>query len=344
MSAKLVQVAAEVGVSVSTASRAFSRPDLLSLGTVQRVLEAADRLGYQPNRFARALITGRSMNLGLIVPDIANPFFPPLIKSAQQCARRHGYSLYLANGNEDPDEEQAVLKHFGGQVDGLVLCSPRIAVNRVRELVDDLPVVLVNRVAKDMPSVLIDTTTGMREAVDHLSALGHQEIVYVAGPRRSWSNSERLRAVRDQCTHSDIRLHVVGPYVSSREAGFHAAERILATQATAVIAFDDLLAVGVCSGLSSAGLVIPRDMSVIGCDDVVAEHALPALTSIGGGADIAGQVGVEMLLSILAQPIAAYHSRTTLSTSLVLRSSTAAPPPGQVRLAQAGSRLEAVRK
>jgi len=339
MSAKLSQVAAEVGVSVSTVSRAFSRPDLLSPSTVQRVSEAANRLGYQPNRFARALITGRSMNLGLIVPDIANPFFPPLIKSAQQCARTHGYSLYLANGNEDPVEERAVIEDFGGQVDGLVLCSPRISVNRVRELVNNLPVVLVNRVAKDMPSVLIDTATGMRQAVDHLSALGHQEVVYVAGPRRSWSNSQRLKAMREQCAHSDIQLHVVGPYVSSREAGSQAAERILATQATAVIAFDDLLAVGVWAALSDAGLVIPDDMSIIGCDDVVAEHALPALTSIGGGADTAGQVAVDMLLSILERPIAGYHSRTTLSTRLVLRSSTAPPRAGQVRLAQSVLRM-----
>ena len=334
MSAKLTQVAAELGVSVSTVSRAFSRPELLSSSTVQRVLEVANRLGYQPNRFARALITGRSMNLGLIVPDIANPFFPPLIKSAQLCARSHGYSLYLANGNEDPDEERAVIEDFGGQVDGLVLCSPRISVKRVRELVKNLPVVLVNRVAKDMPSVLIDTATGMREAVDHLSALGHQDVVYVSGPSRSWSNSERLRAVRDQCARTHIRLHVVGPYVSSREAGGHAAQRILATEATAVIAFDDLLALGVCAGLSKAGLAIPGQMSVIGCDDVVAEHALPALTSIGDGAEIAGQVAVEMLLSILERPIAGYHSRTTLSTRLVIRSSTAAPRIGQSRLAR----------
>lgn len=322
MSAKLTQVAAEVGVSVSTVSRAFSRPELLSDATVARVMAAADRLGYQPNRFARALITGRSMNLGLIVPDIANPFFPPLIKAAQEAARSEGYSLYLANTNEDPEEEASVLAHLGSQVDGIVLCSPRTTVQRVHELAEGVPVVLVNRVARDMPAVLIDAATGMGEAVDHLADLGHRDLVYVAGPRRSWSNSERLKAVRAHCAERDIKLRVLGPYVSSREAGLEAAEQIIGTSATAVIAFDDLLAVGVLLGLTNAGLVIPRDMSIIGCDDVVAEYSVPALTSIGGGADIAGQVAVEVLLSILERPLAAYRSRTTLSTRLIVRSST----------------------
>ncbi|GAA2387675.1 LacI family DNA-binding transcriptional regulator [Dactylosporangium salmoneum] len=321
MAITLSQLAAELGLSTSTVSRAFSHPERLTAETVSRVLAAAQRHAYQPNRFAKALTTGKSMNIGLVVPDIANPFFPPLIKAAQHRARAHGYSVYVADGDENPKEEWNQLTHFAGHVDGVVLCSPRMSTTKLREIPAQDRVILVNREVPNMPCILIDSTVGMHQAVDHLVSLGHHEIAYIGGPARSWANTQRRKAVLERCRHHGLEPALLGPYVSTHEAGVDAARKLGRTAVTAAIAFDDVLAVGLVSGLQEAGLRVPEDLSVVGCDDVITEHTAPPLTSVSGGAATAGRVAVDALLSSFeGGSIGA--SRTVLPTELVVRRST----------------------
>src|SRR4051794_35337630 len=161
MAATIQQVAELAHVHVSTVSRVFSRPEMISAATRARVEQAAVELGWRPNPMARALITGQTRNIGVMVPDIANPFFPPLVKAAQREAWRWEHCLFLADSEENPEQEHAALLHLASQVDGLVLVSSRLPETTILELAAGHPVVLVNRTVPGISAVLIDSASGM---------------------------------------------------------------------------------------------------------------------------------------------------------------------------------------
>ena len=160
------------------------------------MLATAEHLGYRPNRAARALITGRTTNLGLIVADIANPFFPPMIKAAESQARLRDYHVFVADTDEDPAVEEELVRALAKQVDGILLCSPRMANSAIEQLAREVPLVVVNRVVAGLPAVVMDVAHGARQAIDHLVDLGHRELLYLGGPRSSWTNREIRRAAR----------------------------------------------------------------------------------------------------------------------------------------------------
>ncbi|MFB9724740.1 LacI family DNA-binding transcriptional regulator, partial [Planobispora longispora] len=175
-------VARASGVHVSTVSRTFSAPHLVNAETRNRVLAVAEGLGYRPNRAARALTTGRTHNLGLIVADIANPFFPPLIKAAQAQARERDYHVFVADTDEDPVLEQELIETLCKQVDGVLLCSPRLSNRVIERLRAQVPFVVVNRRVKGLATVLMDVGQGVRAAVAHLAELGHRQVGLLSGP------------------------------------------------------------------------------------------------------------------------------------------------------------------
>ena len=187
-------VATASGVHVSTVSRTFSSPHMVNADTRSRVLSTAERLGYRPNRAARALITGRTHNIGLIVADIANPFFPPLIKAAEAQARQRDYHVFVADSNEDPLVEEQLVRALAKQVDGVLLCSPRMGNHVIEELRRDVPVVVVNRLVEGSPTVVMDVGQGARAALEHLVGLGHRHVLLLAGPRGSWTSREIRRS------------------------------------------------------------------------------------------------------------------------------------------------------
>lgn len=250
-------VAAEAGVSRATVSRAFSQPHRLRPETVERVLEVARRLGYAVNPMAKALSTGRSGNLALVVPDIANPFFPPMIRAVERRADQAGYAVFLGHTDEDPAREDLLLTRFAKQVDGFVIASSRMTEADIRAHAERHPVVLINRDVSRIARVLIDTTQGVTQAVEHLAELGHRQIAYLGGPGRSWSNGERRRTVKRVGQKAGLSVAMVPARRSSYELGREAVPAILATGVTAVIAFDDLLAHGVLTGLAERGIDVP---------------------------------------------------------------------------------------
>src|SRR3954453_4347252 len=148
-------VARASGVHVSTVSRTFSAPHLVNSETRGRVLATAERMGYRPNRAARALITGRTGNIGLIVADIANPYFPPMIKAAESQARRRDYHVFVADTDEAPVVEEELGQAMAKQVDGILLCSPRMANSAIERLAREVPLVMVNRLVANLPAVLM---------------------------------------------------------------------------------------------------------------------------------------------------------------------------------------------
>ncbi len=317
------QVADAAGVARSSVSRAFTRPGMLLPETVERIMKAAEALGYVPNHTARALSTGRHGNIGLIVPDIANPFFPPLIQAAQHEADRSDFCIFLGNTGESPKQEDKLVGRFAGQVEGLVLASSRLSEDRIRAHAEKLPLVLINRDIAGIPRVLIDSSSGVRQAVEHLAKLGHRRIAYVSGPANSWSNKQRRAAIRSAATPAGIEVDIVAAALPSYESGRNVVQAILSTGATAAVAFDDVTAQGVLAGLSENHVSVPADFSLIGCDDVLGAVTFPALTSVSNRSVEAGRVAVSLLLDML-QSHAIRDVRCVLETHLVLRSTTTA--------------------
>src|SRR5690606_8790143 len=191
-----------------------------SPGTRERVLETVERLGYQPNRAARSLALGRTASLGLIVPDIANPFFAPFVKVVQARVREANYVLFLADTDEDPSTKVELALAMSQQVDGLILCSPRMPGRKLRTIAAKTPVVVANRLSRSVPSIALDFGPGVQQAVAHVHALGHRRCAYLSGPGGSWSNRQRLRAFTAHCESYGIELVVLGPYEPVFSGGY----------------------------------------------------------------------------------------------------------------------------
>ncbi|CAL8975444.1 HTH-type transcriptional regulator GalS [Cellulomonas sp. T2.31MG-18] len=326
MVATLQTVAARLGLDPSTVSRAFNEPERVSLRTRRRIAEVAEELGYRPNSAARALVTGRTDTIGVVVPDVANPVFPEFVKSAQAHAWGNGQAVLLAGTDESPDREREIVKRLLRQVDGLVLCSSRLDQEEITDLAAQTHLVLVNRRFPGVSAVLVDATDGVRQAMEHLVALGHRRIVYAAGPERSWSDAERRRLLAQQAERLRIDLVVVGPFVPTHEGGAGAAEAVRATGATAVVAYNDLMALGIQSALAVAGVAVPDDMSVMGVDDIsTSAISTPALTTIRVSMGAAGEASARLMAEVASGAVAD-PTVVTLSTQLVVRASTGHAP------------------
>ena len=318
-------VAGASGVHVSTVSRTFSAPHLVNAETRSRVLAAAEGMGYRPNRAARALITGRTGNVGLIVADIANPFFPPLIKAAESQARQRDCHVFVADTNEDPSVEEEVVQALAKQVDGIVLCSPRMSNAAIERLARDVPLVVVNRLVANLPAVVMDVAHGARTAIEHLAALGHRDIVLLGGPRGSWTNREIRRSAGTTARASGIALTILGPNAPTEHGGMAAAEQVYRTGATAVLAYNDLMAIGVMEGLHTLGVDVPREVSVVGIDDIALSRLVrPKLTTVATPTAAAGRAAVDMLLQYGDDRRTT--AQVTLQTILVTRDSTGPGP------------------
>lgn len=314
-------VAERAGVSVATVSRSYSAPDTVREATRSRVLEVATALGYRPNRAARGLITGRTGNIGVIVPDLANPYFQGVLKGAQARARDADYAVFIADGQESAAEEEALIAAMSKQVDGIVLCSSRLAPATLAGLEPAPAVVLLNRRVGGLSTVTVDSADGIRQAMAHLTALGHQRCAFLSGPRRSWSNQQRLRGLRA----ADADIVTIGPVAPQFEGGVDAAEQVLASGVTAVLAYNDLVAAGIISRLAQLGVEVPGDVSVVGFDDIpLAAMLTPALTTVAAPTAQAGAAAVDALLSRLEEPDAP-ATAWGLPATLVVRGSTAPP-------------------
>lgn len=318
MAVTIRDVAKASGVHVSTVSRAFSAPHLVNPETRTRVLAVAEDLGYRPNRAAQALTTGRTYNLGLIVADIANPFFPPLIKAAQAQARARDYYVFVADTDENPQAEEELIQTLSKQVDGVLLCSPRLANKTIERLHEEVPFVVVNRNVKGMPTVLMDVGEGARLAVEHLTGLGHRRIALVAGPAGSWTSKQMQEAVAGV---DGVDLVFLGPNSPTEQGGLAAAAGVAASGVTGVLAYNDLVAIGLIQGLAERGVRVPDDVSVIGVDDSVPGRLIrPRLTTIAMPTAAAGRMAVDLLLQSVDD--GGSVTVATLQTSLVVREST----------------------
>jgi LacI family transcriptional regulator len=321
-------VARLAGVSTASVSRVLAAPEQVRAETRRRVQAAAAQLGYRPNRIAQSLSTGRTGNIGLLVPDIANPFFPTIVKAAQARARELDSAVFIADTDEDPVLEVALIRQLAKQVDGFLLCAARAADEDLRSLSDGTPVVILNRRVGPIPSVIFDNFDAARQAVTHLVALGHRRIAFIAGPRTSWVNRERRRGLRAAAAAAGVDLVEIGNVSPTLDGGVAAADPLLATPATAAIAYNDLVALGVLARLRARGIEVPARISLVGFDDIpTTEFVDPPLTTAAGAKTQLGRAGVDLLMTLLReeQPPTSV-TRRVLPTQLIVRGSTTAPP------------------
>ena len=317
-------VARVAGVSVSTVSRALNKPDEVTPSTRDKVIETARGMGYRPNPAARHLITGKTGNIALIVPDLENPFFATVAKGVQSKARTSGYATVVADSDEDPSLEPDIVRDLTPQVDGVLLCSPRSPDSVIAQLAQECTLVLMNRQCGDIPMVMSDNLAGVRQAVVHLVALGHRRIAYAGGPTISWSNQQRLTALRaiteEQPEVELVELGSFQPYVSG---GIAAGDLVLASGVTAVLAYNDLVGFGILVRLRQRGARVPDDVSVVGVDDIpMSALTTPPLTSVGIPLVNCGRAGVDLLLGLVRDPSAPPTHHYDLSFRLAVREST----------------------
>jgi LacI family transcriptional regulator len=284
----MADVAREAGVSSMTVSRVINEKGEVSEATRERVLAVIEELGYRPSGIARGLATQRTGTLGLVVPDVANPFFADVARGVEHGAYAEGYNVFLCNTEEDPERELAVLKSLEEKrVDGLVLCSSRLEEAELRTVVSrHRKVVLVNRLLEgdSVGSVLIDDEKGGWLATRLLIEAGHRAIGYLSGPAVSHSGRQRAKGYRAALEDADVNCDVswvrhCPPMVAG---GQEVAHELLITQPeiSALFCYNDLVAVGALQACSELGRRVPDDVAVVGYDDIpLAALVTPALTT-----------------------------------------------------------------
>lgn len=327
MTVTLADVAAICGLSMSTVSRALSHPERVNAQTRSRIERTAKELGYVPSRVTRPRLSRRTATIGLIVPDIANPFFAVLAKAVQDRAWKKGYPVLLADTGERAADEVDRARTLGGRADGLILAAPRTDDARLREIAGSLPVALAGREVEGVAGVAIDEFTGMNEAVQYLVSLGHRGICYLSGPSRSWSDRRRRAAIGAACRAHGAELIELGPFEPQVQAGMRAADMIRFRGASAAVAYDDMIALGVIARLAERRVQVGREISVIGVDcGALPGAAYPTLTTVHLPAAEIGALAVDLLLDQL-DPVArgtadGRAARLRLESRLVIRGST----------------------
>ncbi|MGI5950701.1 MAG: LacI family DNA-binding transcriptional regulator [Brooklawnia sp.] len=278
---RIDDVAREAGVSIATVSRVLNGKGRVNPQMTELVRAAAERLGYRPNVLAQGLATGEYRTIGVVVPDLGNPYFTDILSTIVADAADDGFRVVISDARGSASDELNACLQYRPYVDGLIVVSPRMSAADLAVLAaEQLPVVLVNRHEPgiELPAVLADTRSATVELCRHLAELGHRRVAYIAGPESSWQNSERLAGLDDA-----RELGITSVVIASEgtiQAGHDAAEQALGANPTAILAFNDLAAIGVMTRLNELGLQVPRDISVAGFDDIeVARYVRPALTT-----------------------------------------------------------------
>lgn len=328
-------VAALAKVSIATVSRTINGAPVVSDRLSKRVWQAIEQLNYFPNTHARSLVSGRSRILGIIVENITNPFFPELIQNFEEIAVAHGYEILVSSSNSDPAVlTTCVRRMIERKVEGVAM----LTFGEEEPILDqlsfhDIPIVLAE-FRLDYPkasTILLDYTTGIRAAVDHLKALGHQRIAFLAGPHKIHSAITRENDFRTamEIAGLPIQKKWVIECDHTLKGGVAGFERLqaLATRPTAIMCSNDMTAIGVLRAAYMQDLHVPKDLSVIGLDDIdFAEFTLPPLTTIRlSRADLARSAFEALRQQAEKATNPKMQREFLVSTSLVLRGSTAPP-------------------
>lgn len=321
----IYDVARHVGVSPSTASRALHKPGRLNANTEAKIRAAAAELGFKANPAARALPTGRTRAIALLVADITNPFVFNVILGAERAAEAAGYVLVTSEFREDRERESSRVESLVPAVDGFVLAMSRLTDERIADITRERPVATINRASSSAISEIGDYESSLREMVRELASLGHRTIAYLGGPAESWVNARRWEAVCEEAAAHGIKARAFGPNPPTRDAGAAALTPIRKYGATAVMAYNDIMAIGFMGAALTHGIAIPDNMSVVGVDDIFgSDFTTPPLTTIAAPLDDMGTAAVVHLLEEIDGRTPTRETR--YPTHIVWRGSTGPAP------------------
>ena len=324
--ATIYDIAKLAGVNPSTVSRALTTPGRISAKTEEKIRAAAAELNYRVNPFARALPTGRTRLLAVTIADITNPVFFDVVRGAEQVAGEAGYTLVIAESQESSTKEASALERILPMVDGVILATTRLSDDEIRAINSDKPVILMNRVVDGVENVVPDTESGISEAMQHLASLGHKQIAFLGGPSASWMNGKRWESIVRQALELGVSAVEIGPNPPTLEAGRAALDRVRVSGVTAVIAYNDLMAIGLLQAAADAGIRVPDDLSIVGFDNSFgSDFTSPGLTTVRQPLLELGAQAVRNMLAGLDASDAGVETplnTDSLRTSLVVRGST----------------------
>lgn len=331
--ATIEDVAKLAKVHKGTVSRALDerKRHQVAPETIERVEKAARQVGYVPNALARGLRTRSSMTIGVVLPDITNPFFPPLIRGIEGFVNPRGYTSLLVNTDGDQAMERTALRSLiDRRVDALIVASGQRDETALAELyAAGVKVVLLNRDAGDVPYPLVtaDDASGISAAVEHLVELGHRDILHLAGPPNFSTTSRRAEAFTAACLrYPEVRAKVVQAESLTTRAGEATMNRALESgeRPTGVVAGNDLIALGVVRALRAHDLRCPDDVSIVGFNDMpFAEDFYPPLTTVRVPTEAMGRRAAQLILESIDSNTVDQQT-VMLPVSLVVRASTAA--------------------
>ncbi len=335
----LKEVAAEAGVHVSTASRALNPAtrSVVNERTAVRVLEVAESLGYHPHPLARGLRTNRTLTVGMVVPDLLNPLFPPIYAGADSVLGDLGYSVLVATDGDDPPRSRSVTAALlERRVDGLILANARRGSDPLSSR-ETVPTVLVNRSVESQayPAIVGDHHLGIELVVRHLVELGHTAIAHVAGPMDLSTGLSRREGFGAAMTGEGFGVHqelIVEAGAFRTDAGRMACERLLDSGVpfTAIVAANDLIALGCYDALAERGMSVPGDVSVTGYNDLTfIDRVAPPMTTVAVDYGEMGAAAARTLLEMLNSEVGVTppYEPILLTPQLVVRESTASPNP-----------------
>ncbi len=330
MSANLRDVARQAGVSVGTVSNVLNRPDVVSPKTLERVQKTIAQLGFVPNGFARQLRSGYSRTIGLVVPDVANPFFTEVARGVEDAASKRDYAVFLCNSDESLEKENKYLSVLIQQQVRGVLITPSDSKSHQYENLRErgISVALLDTETKNASqcSVSVDDVRGGEIAIEHLASLGHKEIAWVTGPETIPQVADRTAGVMRAAKIAKVEVSTIRVALMNSAQGTDAVKKILALKKlpSAIFCGNDLLAFGVMRGLLDAGKKIPEDASLLGYDDIAfGNSAAVPLSSISQPAYQLGVTAAELLISECEENEVHAHQQIKFQPQLVMRASTA---------------------
>lgn len=326
----IADVAKKAGVSMMTVSRAINHKPGLSEELRKKILIIAEEMGFKPNQIARGLATQKSATIGLVVPDITNPFFSHLALGVEGLAFEHGYSVFVLNTAEMVTREKSILDLLVQQrVDGVILCGARMPMDEMRKQFDRFPgMVLVNRTLEtphpNVVSIDVDDQQGASLAVRHFLTQNRKSIAYITGPHNSHSNMKRLKGYRSTLEAAGIKFEtqLVQTGAPNTEGGRIACQALLQRRpdVDAVFAFNDLVAVGIIQVCQEYGKLVPQEIAVIGADDIpLATIFKPQLSTLHINLGDVGRQAMQSLFDLIQGE--APPDRICIQPELILRES-----------------------
>ena len=318
----LKDVAKAAGVGLASASYAVNRTGSLGDDTRVHILKIAEELGYRQNLAAKAARTGKTGAIGLVVPDMTNPFFPSLAQSVVQRARQNSYSVFVTDTEGDQGQEAEVIRQLIDRgVDGIVW-FPVNDENSIGKISRDIPMIVLDRTVKGFECIQADYADGGRQACEYLMEIGHRNIGIIAGPLDVRSMRDRCEAAKEAIqTSGSLAFFVENAF--STELSKSVADAVAAKQATALFCGSDLIAIGVMRHARQCGIQIPEMLSIVGFDDIPwAEYCTPGLSTIEMPVDEMAREAVDAVIRKIDGESDA-NRRVVFGVSLIKRDSTA---------------------